>query len=222
MYALYKNQISTTVLASFIALAAWLLFVAHKPLQIFIVATLYLTIGTFMSWRSISFSELGASLSTAVRGLGWGAAVSALIVGVLLTIFIFWPSVFLDARYNLSFISYIREVFVRLPFMTVIVEELVFRGVLLALLMRFLSTSKSVAISSVLFGLWHIGTATAVTTQFYVPQPLIIVAVVVATSLAGALLAHLRIRSNSLIAPILVHWAINAGAITLARLAWIS
>jgi membrane protease YdiL (CAAX protease family) len=99
-----------------------------------------------------------------------------------------------------------------IPVGTVLAEELAFRGVLWALVRRRAGTAAATAISSVLFGLWHVlpalgagpaneivGGATAVR----------VAATVVVTGIAGVGFCWLRVRSGSLLAPALLHWAIN-------------
>jgi membrane protease YdiL (CAAX protease family) len=106
------------------------------------------------------------------------------------------------------------ETFVRIPLETALAEEVIFRGVLLALGQRSRSRGCAVASSSVLFGLWHVvptlgaiergaggrpaGRATAST-----------VAVVATTAVAGAGFAYLRLSADSVVAPTLAHAALN-------------
>ena len=98
-------------------------------------------------------------------------------------------------------------------------EELALRGLLLALLGRRYGVVAGILLSSGLFGLWHVvaslGGGPANTTMALVvgaDAAGIVVRVVVTvgvTSLAGALLCWLRLRSGSLLAPILTHWTVN-------------
>ena len=50
---------------------------------------------------------------------------------------------------------------VRIPLATALVEELVFRGVILGLGVRAGDRRRALLVSSVAFGLWHIGAASA-------------------------------------------------------------
>ena len=45
---------------------------------------------------------------------------------------------------------------VRIPFGTVLLEETLFRGVLLALALRRWSVATAVIVTSAIFGLWHV------------------------------------------------------------------
>jgi membrane protease YdiL (CAAX protease family) len=122
------------------------------------------------------------------------------------------------------------ELLVRIPLGTALAEELIFRSALLGLFRRNHSTVVAVAASSVLFGLWHVAptleslrTNDAARRAEGKPARTIasVAAVVAITAGAGAVLAALRLRSRSVLAPILAHAAINQSAFAAARfLAW--
>src|SRR4030095_13217216 len=111
------------------------------------------------------------------------------------------------------------EVLVVISLGTVLPEELAFRGLLLALLGRRYGVLAGILLSSGLFGLWHVvpslggGTTNAPIASVVGADAAGMVARVVVTvgftSLAGALLCWLRLRSGSLLAPILAHWTVN-------------
>ena len=105
---------------------------------------------------------------------------------------------------------------VRIPVGTVLWEEAAFRGVLQAALRRILPAGAAIAVTSGVFGVWHIrptiqalrvnglagnrGQATAR-----------VLAGVAVTTAGGAVLSWLRERSGSLAAPVLLHLATNCG-----------
>lgn len=104
---------------------------------------------------------------------------------------------------------------VRVPLGTVLWEEVAFRGVLLAALLRLLRTRDAVAASAVVFGLWHARpTARALAANDLVDGAVLTVLAVGAgcllTAGAGVLFAALRLRSGSLLAPALLHLATNS------------
>jgi membrane protease YdiL (CAAX protease family) len=106
------------------------------------------------------------------------------------------------------------QVLVRIPGGTVCWEEAAFRAVLLAALRRVMSQRAAIVTASAMFGLWHIRpTAEALTgNQIATGRNARIAAVgavVAGTAAAGALLCHLRERSGSLAAPVLVHLTAN-------------
>jgi uncharacterized protein len=106
------------------------------------------------------------------------------------------------------------ETLVRIPIETALAEELAFRGVLLALGSRARPRGWAVATSSLCFGLWHVmPTLGAVTRRAGgandVSMPVSTVGVVVATGIAGAGFAWLRLHADSIAAPIVTHAVVN-------------
>ncbi|WP_213932328.1 CPBP family intramembrane glutamic endopeptidase [Rhodococcus sp. B50] len=93
-------------------------------------------------------------------------------------------------------------VFVHIPFGTVLAEELMFRSVLYALARRA-SRRRDRVLTAVAFGLWHVVPARHAGDS--VPGT------VVLTALSGMVFDELRRRTGSVLAPMLLHWAINAG-----------
>jgi membrane protease YdiL (CAAX protease family) len=109
------------------------------------------------------------------------------------------------------------QALVRIPVGTVLWEEAAFRGVLQAALGRVLPRPASVAVTSALFGVWHIRpTAEALRiNQLAAGRRATLGSVagaVAATAAAGLLLSGLRERSGSLAAPVLLHLTANSGA----------
>ncbi len=114
------------------------------------------------------------------------------------------------------------EVLVRIPLGTVVWEEVAFRGVLLAVLTRVLSVRAAVAVSAVVFGVWHVRpTLSALAANGLVDGAVLTGLAVLlgcaATAAAGVVLAWLRLRTGSLLAPALLHLATNSvGALAAA------
>lgn len=114
-----------------------------------------------------------------------------------------------------------RWALVEIPVATAAYEEVLFRGVLLGLARQRWSTPVAVAVTSALFGCWHVlpaledHAAHPATAQ---RTPAAAVAgTVVATTVAGAAFAGLRLRTGSLLAPVLAHTATNAIPLVAAR-----
>lgn len=116
------------------------------------------------------------------------------------------------------------EVAVRIPIGTALAEELIFRGALFALLRRRGSTARALALSSVLFGLWHVFPAlNALPSDVRAgtrPARWALAAsgTVLATTIAGYGFGWLRTRSGSVLAPALVHAALNTSAFVATRI----
>lgn len=118
------------------------------------------------------------------------------------------------------------EALVRLPFGTVLFEEIAFRGVLWAMLARRMDWVHATWITAVLFGLWHIlgsldlhkrNPGLAMHGKPRVAQLLAVAGAVVNTAIGGLLFTGLRIVSGSLFAPMGFHWATNGWGYLFAR-----
>lgn len=170
--------------------------------------------------RGYPRAALGLDPDALPAGLRLGGLVAAAIVlGVTLAALVpFTRGFFDDDRFvDAEWIDVAVEVVVRIPIVTALGEELLFRGVLLGVLLAGMSKGRAVTLSSLLFGLWHVVTTMAdlegneTTDDFGAWESALGVAgVVVVTGLAGAAFCWLRLRSRSLAAPWLVHTALNA------------
>ena len=90
------------------------------------------------AWASVSSAELGLEQKDLGRGLAYGAGAFALVT-VVLVVAAFIPAAkgfFDDARADVGVGSMLIEVLIEVPLGTVLLEELAFRGSLLALLRR--------------------------------------------------------------------------------------
>lgn len=116
---------------------------------------------------------------------------------------------------------------IRIPLSTVLLEEVLFRGIMLGLLLQVFVPVWALLISSLLFGLWHISPAVAqlesnesMATNLQKPhKQLFILTTVLTTSFAGLAFGGLRLWTGSLLAPWLIHWAINASGVVASSLA---
>lgn len=112
------------------------------------------------------------------------------------------------------------ETLLRIPIGTVLGEEIAFRGVVLGMLLLWVSPFRAVVISSALFGLWHIWPAiealetnpAADLASGAFATVLEVSGQVVVTAAAGVGFARLRIRAGGLVGPVLAHWALNGTA----------
>jgi membrane protease YdiL (CAAX protease family) len=116
---------------------------------------------------------------------------------------------------------------VRIPLGTAVAEETIFRGALLGMLLQRHPTARAAAVSSVLFGCWHV----LPTIDTLALNPLgervggdpartggAVVASVAVTAAAGLGFSWLRLRADSLVAPVVVHAVLNSSAFAAARL----
>jgi membrane protease YdiL (CAAX protease family) len=169
----------------------------------------------------LATADLGLARSTWPAGLRWGAA-TATFVGAAYALAYLVPPVRQALPETDGEIgrAVLWAVLVVIPLGTVVPEELAFRGLLLALLGRRHGVLAGTLLSSGLFGLWHIvaslGGGPANTAMVGVmgsdaAGTVARVTVTVAfTTLGGVVLCWLRLRSGSLLAPVLAHWTVNA------------
>ncbi|MEV0719703.1 CPBP family intramembrane glutamic endopeptidase [Asanoa sp. NPDC050611] len=166
----------------------------------------------------LTFDDLGLARGTWRRGIRWGL-VAALVVLVLYVVALAVPAgrdAFLDQRAHLSVGGALYAALVSVPVGTVLLEEIGFRGVLWGMIFRLRGPVWATVVSSVLFGVWHVlpsvglGGNNRVVGEVYGSAAwLVTLSAVLATVLAGMVLAVLRWRSGSLLAPVGLHWATN-------------
>jgi uncharacterized protein len=168
----------------------------------------------------LDYKALGLSRPSVKNGFKTALPFMIVTVFGALLVYLISPDIFKDSRYQLTSWEVLYLVLIILPTYTVIFEELAFRGVLFGTLLRVTTQKYSIVISALAFGFWHIFTARSVKFEGF-SEIIILFAVVLATSFAGAFFTWLRIKSDSLLAPILVHWTINATGIILAYFAWL-
>jgi uncharacterized protein len=166
----------------------------------------------------IPWREMGLDPRRALAGLRWGGLCGA-VVAVGYTAGLAVPALrplLADARLagaGSGEVAY--QALVRIPVGTVAWEEAAFRGVLLAALARILPLRTAVGVSAGVFGLWHVRPtlSAAAANDLADGWPGLAAAVLLgclATAAAGLLFAWLRLRSGSLLAPVLLHLATNS------------
>ena len=107
----------------------------------------------------------------------------------------------------------------RIPFGTAMAEELIFRGALLGLFLQRHRPWVAAALSSVVFGVWHVlptlnsldtNPGASAATGSLLLQAGAVAFVVLATGVAGMFFSWLRLRSGSILAPWLTHTGFNS------------
>jgi membrane protease YdiL (CAAX protease family) len=170
-----------------------------------------------------TLDELGLRPDRAWRALGRGAISAAVIaagigVGAALPVTRRW---FDDERVlDVSTGDALFRGLVEIPIGTAVYEEVVFRGVVLGLALRRFPPLPATLLTSALFGLWHVLPALRdrehnPATRHQHPAT-VTVATVLNTAAVGNLLSWQRLRTNSVVAPILTHAASNSLAFLVA------
>jgi membrane protease YdiL (CAAX protease family) len=180
----------------------------------------------------LSWADLGLGRGTWRRGLAWAAVVTGTVAVVLAAGAALPPTreAFRDSRYQLGLADTLITAFVLIPVGTVLVEEVAFRGVLWGLLRRVSGTIPATAVSSALFGLWHVLPSLGLAAdneaiggavgRGRAAQVETVLATVAFTALAGVVLCELRRRSGSVLASAGLHWAVNGLSVLASAAVW--
>ena len=175
----------------------------------------------------LSAADLGLARERWRAGLQWGGAAAVLVLTAYAVASVVVDDVG-DPRYD-TWPKAVVAALILIPLGTVIPEELVFRGVLWGLLRRARGTRIATVVSSMLFGLWHVVAAlgggpandalAGAVGSGLMGTILGVLLTVVFTAVAGVVLCYVRQRSDSLLAPILLHWAANGAGVLFVLLA---
>ena len=189
-------------------------------LLVIVLALVAWTAGAMWADLGLDRTDVGAGLR-----YGAGAVGIVLLVLVLAAVIPSTNGYLHDSRAQISGGRLLYELGVSIVLLTAIPEEFAFRGVLLGSALRLWGPWRASVITSVLFGLWHIeptlGTmrdnhATAGLSASIGGQVLVVLGAIAVTFVAGLLFCWLRLRSKSLIAPVMAHAATNGLALTVA------
>lgn len=192
------------------------------------VASLVAAIGVvlllLMAVRSgAGVDSMGLRTDAVAGGLRTGAAAAAVIV-LAITAAAVVPALrtfFADDRFiGVTTTEMLTATMVRIPIVTVLAEEVAFRGVLLGMLLMSMSPLRALMTSSAIFGLWHIlpGIAALESNPAgdlaggWAATVAAVAGQVLVTGAAGAGFAWLRIQGRSVAAPIVAHWGLNGAA----------
>lgn len=161
-------------------------------------------------------------------GLRWGGAV-VLGGAVMYLAALILPAtrdLFYDGRVYGGVDRLVFETLIRIPFGTVILEEVAFRGVLPALFAQQMTKVKASLCASALFGLWHVLPAASLNEINPVVESIFgsgifgqvggIVFAVLGTMALGVWMCWLRFASGSLLTTVIVHIGSNSGAYLVA------
>jgi uncharacterized protein len=180
----------------------------------------------------LSWAELGLGPGTWRPGLRWAGAEIG-IVAVVLAAGAALPATrdaFRDSRYHLGWAGALLTAFVLIPLGTVLLEEVAFRGVLWGLLRRQRGTVAATAVSSALFGIWHVLPSLGLAASNQAiggaigrgrsAQEIAVLGTVLFTAASGVVFCELRRRSGSLLASAGLHWATNGLSVLASAAVW--
>jgi uncharacterized protein len=217
----FKNIIIISGLLCISMIAAWLLYIIDFKYRLPVALLLVLGTIVIAGVLSLSLQDIGLDTATIRKSLFIALPFMAVIIAGMTLAFFLNRDWFLDTRYNQPLGSVLFTVFVIIPFSTVLLEELFFRGLLFGYVSSSVSTIGAVLVSSLAFGFWHVFTSTQVELPTNtIPAIFVSIGVIALTACAGIFFTWLRIAGGNLLAPILVHWTINSFGVFLAYLAW--
>lgn len=180
-----------------------------------------------LSWQEIGFEH---GRRGAIAGGALAAAVAVVYTAGIASART--RPLFHDERaLSLSRARVLEEALLQVPLGTVLLEEVGFRGALYAMMRRRHGTVAATAVSSTLFGLWHIlpaidmaranpalGALTAGESPGHLATARVVAGSVVSTAAAGVFFCELR-RRRGLLTPSMLHLATNSFGYLFARLA---
>lgn len=187
-------------------------------------------VAVLLVWCARRLDDLGwdeMGIAHVRRGFAVGVGLIAAVLAVYLVVWALpWSrGLFRDRRVgDRSAWSMAGEVLLRIPFGTVLLEEVAFRGVLLGQLARRRTLRTGLVGSSLLFGLWHvlpawgIGTVNPLLRSAGVGRAVAVLGAVAATMVAGLFMGWIRLRARSLLATVMLHTATNSFGFLIAWL----
>lgn len=181
--------------------------------------------------RGMTWTDLGLGRAHIGKGLAYGTG-AVILVAAVIAVALAIPATrgfFFNESYA-SVRTALIAALVIIPLQTVLPEELAFRGLLHGRLKRLGGTKAVFIGGSVLFGLWHVASSLSLTATNVGLTKILgsgsaaqwagVGLAVVATAGAGAGLTWLRHHTGSVLAPIGLHWALNAVGALAAAAAW--
>ena len=198
------------------------------PRYVYVSVSLLVVALVLIAWSAgATRADLGLARTDTRAGLGYGAGAFGIVLLVLVVAAVI-PATngFLhDSRAEIGGGRLLYELGVSIVLLTAIPEEFAFRGVLLGSALRLWGPWRASLITSALFGLWHIeptlhtmsdNRVVAGASASVGGQVLVVFGAVVVTFIAGLVFCWLRLRSRSLIAPVMAHVATNGLALAVA------
>jgi uncharacterized protein len=181
-----------------------------------------------IAWSTgATLADVGLGRANVGVGLRYGGGACGIVLLVLIVAAVI-PATngFLhDSRAQISGGRLIYELGVSIVLLTAIPEEFAFRGVLLGSALRLWGPWRASLVTSALFGLWHITPTLHTMSDNHAVsglaasvggQVLLVLGSIAVTFVAGLVFCWLRLRSRSLIAPVMAHIATNGLALTVA------
>jgi membrane protease YdiL (CAAX protease family) len=170
--------------------------------------------------RDVSDAELG--FSEWRRGAAFGLTLLFVTAGVMLVAVAMpvFHDLYRDRRVGTDLTTLVWQAGVRIPFGTVVLEEVAFRAVLPAMFAVRHGVLRGCLMASALFGLWHVlpawslnrinPTATRIFGTGFAGTSVAVVVAVIGTTVAGLWWCWIRYRARSVLSTMIAHVATNS------------
>lgn len=169
--------------------------------------------------QGLSWQAIGLGSGTWASGLRWGGS-AVLVVLVFYAVSLSLPltrNITNDLAAPAGGSVWVTALLL-IPLRTVILEEIVFRGVLWGFVAAQSGTRWALVGTAVAFGFWHVAPAMSLADRTGSTLGVGVFAVVAFTFLSGLVLGELRRRSGSVVASAAFHWATNGLGLIAAHL----
>lgn len=198
------------------------------PKKLYSFSNLIIAFGAILYgvFFGISLQQLGISLNLMLVNMLIGLALSMPII-IFTILFSSFPTFRKHFSHqpnqNYNWRQFAYELGFRIPFGTALSEEVIFRSVLFAILLTNHSVILAIIFDSIIFGLWHVF-PTLHTVEDHKPlndklknkyqrNMLAVLVSIITTSILGAGLAILTLKTKSFISAWILHSAINGSAV---------
>jgi membrane protease YdiL (CAAX protease family) len=198
------------------------------PRYVYVSVGLLTAALVLIAWTAgATLADVGLGQADVRAGVRYGAGAFGIVLLVLIVAAVIpvTEGFLHDSRAEIGGGRLVYELGVSIVLLTAIPEEFAFRGVLLGSALRLWGPRRASLITSALSGLWHIeptlhtmsdNRAAAGASASAGGQVLVVLGAIVVTFIAGLVFCWLRLRSRSLIAPVMAHLATNGLALAVA------
>jgi len=202
----------------------------HAPLYVWMnLGVLFLVWILSRRYLNLTLSDIGCTKQNIGKSILYGLGLSALVILPFVILLWLLPTLGFELKSpRLETIArdiFWWRIFVRIPIGTAFFEEMLFRGIFYGYLMKKISRARTILITSLFFGFWHIMPAFRVVSQdLQISAPVTFVALwlllLLGSIVGGILFAWIRYRTKNIAGCVLAHALINVLALVGAFIVW--
>jgi membrane protease YdiL (CAAX protease family) len=202
----------------------------HAPLYVWMNLGVLLLVWIFSKhYLNLTPSDIGWTRLNIGKSLLYGLGISALVVLPFIILLWVLPSMGYNVRTpRLETVArdiFWWRIFIRIPLGTAFFEEMLFRGIFYGYLMKKMSQARTILLTSLFFGFWHIMPAFRVAGRdLQITAPIAFIAVwfllILGSIVGGLLFAWIRHRTRNIAGCVLAHASINVLSLLGAFVVW--